>query len=63
LVSQHCRLFLSDGGPGGKVTASIEDTSSNGTFINEEKIGKGKTRELQHGDVIRIGAGTQLGAS
>lgn len=32
----------------------IEDTSSNGTFLNGEKIGKGKKRILKNGQKVEI---------
>ncbi|KAJ6594533.1 kinase-like domain-containing protein [Mycena capillaripes] len=34
---------------------TIEDTSSNGTFINQEKIGKGQQRLLKDGNEIAFG--------
>lgn len=32
----------------------LEDFSSNGTFVNGVKIGKGKSKLLNHGDVISL---------
>jgi len=31
---------------------TIEDKSTNGTFLNDEKIGKNKSKELKNGDKI-----------
>lgn len=32
----------------------LEDCSSNGTFVNGDKIGKGKSKALKHGDEIAL---------
>ena len=36
-------------------SAALTSLSTNGTFVNGEKIGKSKTRLLSTGDVISIG--------
>ena len=36
-------------------SAALTNLSTNGTFVNGEKIGKSKTRLLSTGDVISIG--------
>ncbi|KAF7357886.1 Pkinase-domain-containing protein [Mycena venus] len=38
---------------------TIEDTSSNGTFINGEKIGKGQQRLLKDGNEVAFGVATR----
>eukprot|EP01006_Ploeotia_vitrea_P022831 TRINITY_DN55253_c0_g1_i1.p1 TRINITY_DN55253_c0_g1~~TRINITY_DN55253_c0_g1_i1.p1 ORF type:complete len:717 (-),score=79.01 TRINITY_DN55253_c0_g1_i1:79-2229(-) len=35
-------------------TVWVEDKSSNGTYINGEKIGKGNKRKLSHGDTLAL---------
>jgi serine/threonine-protein kinase Chk2 len=42
------------GNKGGELVATIEDLSSNGTFINEALIGRNKTRVLQDRDEIIV---------
>ena len=48
LSGVHARLFMS----GGKHW--LEDLSTNGTYVNNELIGKGKRRLLKHDDVISL---------
>ena len=45
---KHCEIWFSEG------TAFIEDTSTNGTFLNEAKIGKRKKKILISGSKITI---------
>jgi hypothetical protein len=48
MSSRHCRLFCKDG------TVWIEDLSTNGTWLNSCRIGKGKKQALKHGDRIDL---------
>ncbi|KAI8507189.1 hypothetical protein Bbelb_145690 [Branchiostoma belcheri] len=48
--SSHCSLFREPAT--GKVF--LQDTSTNGTMINNTKVGKGQKWELNHGDEIHI---------
>ena len=50
----HCKIFIDALG-----AARVEDCSSNGTFVNDDKIGKGRTAALKNRDVISLlrGAG------
>jgi type VI secretion system protein len=51
LSSSHCRIHSEDG------RHFITDTSTNGVFLNgsERRMERNETRELDHGDRIRIG--------
>jgi len=57
LSAQHCRIFrvidnnYADLDP----TVFIEDLSSNGTFLNGTKLGKGVRRVLTHGAKLSLG--------
>ncbi|KAF4756457.1 hypothetical protein FOZ62_014155 [Perkinsus olseni] len=55
----HCIVGLSILSPqerqGDGIVISVEDKSTNGTLINGERIGKGKTRFVQAGDVVNLG--------
>jgi pSer/pThr/pTyr-binding forkhead associated (FHA) protein len=44
------------------VSAVIEDQSTNGTYVNGVKIGKGMTLELKNGDILTLGKPTAAGA-
>ena len=46
----HCKLLIKSQ-PGG-VQVWVEDCSSNGTFVNAQRIGKGKSMPLSHRDQI-----------
>jgi len=50
ISKKHCSVIYTDGG------WEIQDSSSNGTFLNQETeaIGKGGTRKLRHRDRIRF---------
>src|SRR5664279_4311929 len=52
LSSYHARVRCREG------AFFIEDTSSNGVFLNESRkpLGKSTSPRLQHGDRLRIGA-------
>ncbi|EER19931.1 hypothetical protein Pmar_PMAR006825 [Perkinsus marinus ATCC 50983] len=56
---QHCTVGLSilstQERQGDGIVISVEDKSTNGTLINGEKVGKGKIRYAQVGDVISLG--------
>ena len=47
LSGQHCKIIKDDQG-----NFWVEDTSSNGTFIDNELIGKGKKKQVNSGDKI-----------
>ena len=47
--SRHVKISFRDG------TFYAEDTSTNGTFVNDELIGKGKKVPVGTGDVLRVG--------
>ena len=49
LSGVHCKIFKDD-----EDNIWIEDMSSNGTFIEDEKIGKGTKRKLVSGDKIYL---------
>ncbi len=49
LSGQHCKIFKDDQG-----VCWVEDTSSNGTFIDNELIGKGKKKQIASGDKIYL---------
>jgi len=49
LSGLHCKLFKDDQGG-----FWVEDTSSNGTFIDNELIGKGKKKKIASGDKIYL---------
>ena len=55
ISNRHCSFTWF----GGKDVA-VEDTSSNGTFIEGKKIGKGSTSFLKNGDVISFGTWNQF---
>ncbi|KJE92025.1 checkpoint and tumor suppressor protein 2 [Capsaspora owczarzaki ATCC 30864] len=50
----HCRIFQEMDDQGSSMLAFLEDLSSNGTFINDRKVGKGKRQVLNHGDEISV---------
>ncbi|KAI9209519.1 uncharacterized protein BJ171DRAFT_484202 [Polychytrium aggregatum] len=52
--SIHCRIAASDSGP-----VTITDSSSNGTFVNGVKLGKGKSCELKAGDTVSLAKDAQ----
>mmetsp|Transcript_20477 Transcript_20477/g.78507 ORF Transcript_20477/g.78507 Transcript_20477/m.78507 type:complete len:517 (+) Transcript_20477:182-1732(+) len=54
--ARHCKIVRERGGEGdGHGTlAFIHDTSSNGTFLNKEKITKGEQRMLRDKDIISL---------
>jgi len=61
LSGNHCRLLLIDN------KAYIEDTSSNGTYVFNKKIGKGLKHQVESGDIVyvlhksKVGAGDVIG--
>ncbi|KAF8973309.1 kinase-like domain-containing protein [Flammula alnicola] len=52
--NQHC-VITWDGKDQAKCNIIVQDLSSNGTFINGEKVGKGLTRILNDGNEIAFG--------
>jgi hypothetical protein len=53
----HCYLTVSSNS-----SAVIEDQSTNGTYVNGIKVGKGMTMELRHGDTLTMGKPNAAGA-
>lgn len=49
ISSVHCRLVLEDDGG-----LSVEDTSRNGTFVNDVMLGKGGKKRLGDGDLVQV---------
>jgi serine/threonine-protein kinase Chk2 len=50
--NRHCLIFNET--RAGDALAVLEDLSSNGTFINDQVLGRNKRRELEDGDEITI---------
>jgi serine/threonine-protein kinase Chk2 len=50
--NRHCLLFPEN--TSGITTAVLEDLSGNGTYVNDQLVGRNKRRELQDGDEISI---------
>eukprot|EP00347_Sterkiella_histriomuscorum_P012623 403367860 len=50
----HCKISMRVDEESGKMIVSLEDTSSNGTYYNGEKLSKGQTRDLKNGDEIHL---------
>ena len=48
ISSRHCEILI------GEDTCVLKDTSTNGTFLNRKKIGKGKVVTFHHGDEIAL---------
>eukprot|EP00667_Euglena_gracilis_P030592 EG_transcript_42547 len=48
ISNRHCTLTY-DASAG---QAFVQDSSTNGTFLNSQKVGKGNTRPLQSGDTL-----------
>ena len=53
LSSNHCTLERQKK-DNGDYTYFVYDTSSNGTYVNDMKIGKGEKKEIQNGDTIQL---------
>lgn len=49
LSGTHCKITKQNGGK-----AILEDLSTNGTFVNDQRVGKGMQTELKNGDVIHL---------
>lgn len=49
---QHCIIHCS--GAGSSDFPKVEDCSTNGTYVNEVKVGKDECRQLARGDVISL---------
>lgn len=52
MSNRHCLIFTEN--KGGDTIAVVEDLSSNGTFVNEQVIGRNRRRELQDQDEITV---------
>jgi pSer/pThr/pTyr-binding forkhead associated (FHA) protein len=52
----HCKIFVRPSAAAASVgvCVTLTDLSSNGTFVNGVKVGKGKDAEVKVGDVIQI---------
>ena len=50
ISTTHARL-LRDGGDG---APAVEDTSTNGVWLNGQKVGKGNSRPLRHADALSL---------
>ena len=48
ISGQHCRVNVTSTG------ASVTDLSTNGTWVNKQKLGKGNQRTLNHGDELAL---------
>ena len=49
----HCRLEAGPEGPAGEVELEVVDLSStNGTFVNDERV---ERKRLSNGDLLRVG--------
>ncbi|KAJ3044094.1 Checkpoint kinase 2 [Rhizophlyctis rosea] len=55
ISSIHCRLVLEDDG-----SLTVEDTSRNGTYVNDELLGKDKKRRLSDGDLVQLPCGEAM---
>ncbi|KAL6057432.1 Kelch domain containing 4 [Balamuthia mandrillaris] len=56
ISTKHCHLFREkeEEGTNGRRGVWLEDLSSNGTYLNGKKIGKGNRVALRHGDEISL---------
>eukprot|EP00908_Phaeocystis_cordata_P006541 Transcript_17161.p2 GENE.Transcript_17161~~Transcript_17161.p2 ORF type:complete len:470 (-),score=182.04 Transcript_17161:19-1428(-) len=52
ISSVHCKISIEYGAAG--VQARIEDTSSNGTYVNGQHLGKHKSCQLSQNDEVRL---------
>ena len=52
ISNRHCLIFPEN--KTGDTVAILEDLSGNGTFVNENFVGRNKRRELQEGDEIAV---------
>ena len=50
----HCRVYLKQRNETAPVQVWLEDCSSNGTFVNAQKVGKGRSVPLSHKDEIGL---------
>jgi serine/threonine-protein kinase CHEK2 len=50
--NRHCLIFSET--KGGQTLAILEDTSGNGTFVNDSLVGRNNRRELRDGDEVTI---------
>ena len=57
-ISTRRRAPLRDGGDG---APAVEDTSTNGVWLNGQKVGKGNSRPLRHADALAREAGRDRG--
>jgi serine/threonine-protein kinase CHEK2 len=52
ISNRHCLIFSEN--KGGNTRAILEDLSTNGTYINDQVLGRNKRRELEDGDEITL---------
>lgn len=52
ISNRHCLIFVQN--KGGDTVAIVEDLSSNGTFVNEQILGRNQRRELREQDEIAV---------
>lgn len=53
--SRHCVLFVEPDSQGSVGRVLVRDLSTNGTYVNGEKIGKDQVAELRHGAELSLG--------
>ena len=58
----HCMLFVENNSAGEVGRVMVRDESSNGTFINGERVGKGQVAELKHGCELSLGVKSSAAA-
>lgn len=59
LSNQHCRIEKSNNTEDAN-QAILYDLSSNGTFVNDQKIGKNQSTFIKHGDRIVLLRGSKI---
>jgi hypothetical protein len=66
ISSLHCKIFYKykdKNNSNSPIEVYITDTSTNGTYINGDRIGKGKTRQIYHGQEIGFIINSKRGQS
>ncbi len=53
-VSKVHFIIRKEAAPGGATRVTLQDKSTNGTFVNKKRVGKEKSVDLLHDDVIGI---------
>ena len=51
MSGKHCTVKI-ERDSFGRATVTVHDSSSNGTFVNQQRMTKGTRTSLQHGDVV-----------